>query len=245
MATDLIPPLWQVPQIFRDRMGEQVGRQRPMVADGHLLLVLHAPPEPNENVRHGRFFWRDPQGQWTSKERGTGINALNKHLEEYEEVINSLDRLEEQATTSNEYFAILERLSPVHRAATNLHNVLQAARKECPDLRELINLRDRAYQIERTAELLLADVKNALDVAVAKRAEEQAASSHRMSIASHRLNILAAFFFPIATLMAIFGANLRHGWEDVWPPIPMLVVLGLGLALGGILTVFVTQTPRA
>ena len=245
MAADLIPPLWKVPQIFRDRMGEQVGRQRPMAADGHLLLVLHAPPRPSENQRHGRFFWRDPAGQWTSKDRGTGINALNKHLEEYEEVINKLDRLEEQATTSHEYFAILEQLSPVHRAATNLHNVLQAARKECPDFRELINLRDRAYEIERTAELLLAEVKNALDVAVAKRAEEQSASSHQMSIASHRLNILAAFFFPLATLMAIFGANLRHGWEDVWPPIPMLVVLGLGLALGGILAAFVTTRPRA
>ena len=139
---------------------------------------------------------------------------------------------------------ILEQLSPVHRAATNLHIVLQAARKECPDIRELINLRDRAYEFERTAELLLEEVKNSLDVAVAKRAEEQAASTHRMSVASHRLNILAAFFFPIATLMAIFGANLRHGWEDVWPPIPMLVVLGLGLALGGILALFVTRSSR-
>jgi len=245
MASDLIPPLWKVPQIFRDRMGEQVGRQRPMVVDGHLLLVLHAPPKPNENQRHGRFFWRDPAGQWTSKDRGTGINALNKHLEEYEEVINALDRLEEKATTSNEYFAILEQLSPVQRSATNLHQVLQAARKECPGFRELINLRDRAYEIERTAELLLADVKNGLDVAVAKRAEEQSASSHQMSIASHRLNVLVALFFPLATLMAIFGANLRHGWEDTWPPIPMLVLIALGLVLGGILSLFVTRTPRS
>ncbi|MEO8497864.1 MAG: hypothetical protein ABI614_22585 [Planctomycetota bacterium] len=245
MAADLIPPLWKVPQVFRDRMGEQVGRQRPMIADGHMLLVLHAPPKPNENERQGRFFWRDPQGQWTSKDRGTGINALNKHLEEYEEAIYSLDRLEEKATTSSEYFAILERLSPVHRAASNLHNVLQDARKECPDFRELINLRDRAYEIERTAELLLAEVKNALDVLVAKRAEEQSATSHQMSVASHRLNVLVAFFFPVATLMAIFGANLRHGWEETWPPTPLLVVLCSGLALGGILTLFVTRSSRS
>ena len=196
MATDLIPPLWKVPQVFRDRMGEQVGRQRPMTADGHLLLVLHAPPKPNENQRHGRFFWRDPEGQWTSKNLGTGINALNKHLEEYQELIGKLDQLEEKATTSNEYMAILEQLSPVHRAASNLYQVLQDAREACPDLRELINLRDRAYEIERTAELLLAEVKNALDVIIAKRAEEHAASSHQMAVASHRLNVLVAFFFP-------------------------------------------------
>ncbi|MBI2480873.1 MAG: hypothetical protein HYV60_20265 [Planctomycetia bacterium] len=92
--------------------------------------------------------------------------------------------------------------------------------------------------------MLLAEVKNALDVAVAKRAEEQAVTSHRMSVSSHRLNVLVAIFFPLATLMAIFGANLRHGWEDAWPPIPMLVVIALGLALGGILTMFVTRTPK-
>jgi len=222
-------------------MGEQVGRQRAMIADGELLLVLHAPPKPNENQRHGRFFWRDAEGQWSSKDRGTGLNALNKHLDEYEELIAELDRLEEQATSSGEYFAILEQLSPVQRAATNLHHVLQEAREKCPDFRELINLRDRAYGIERTAELLLAEVKNALDVAVAKRAEEQAASSHQMSIASHRLNKLAAFFFPVATLMAIFGANLRHGLEDVWPPIPMVAVLVLGLVMGAVLAMFVTR----
>ncbi len=241
MAADLIPPLWKVPQVFRDRMGEQVGRQRPMIADDHLLLVLHAPPKPNENQRQGRFFWRDAEGQWTSKERGTGINALNQHLSDYEEIIEQLDRKEEQATTSNEYFAILEELSPVQRAAHNLHQVLQEAREQCPDVRELINLRDRAYSIERTAELLLAEVKNALDVAVAKRAEEQAITSHQMAVSSHRLNLLAAFFFPMATLMAIFGANLQHGWEDVAGPIPMLVVIAFGLALGGILTGFVTK----
>lgn len=245
MAADLIPHLWEVPQVFRDRMGGHVGRQRLMVADGHLLFVLHVLPKPNENQRHGRFFWRDPQGQWTSAERGTGTHALNKHLDEYEEFVSTLDRLEEQATTSSEYFDILEQLSPVRRAASNLYRVLQEAREECPDVRELIDFRDRAYQIERTAELLLADVKNALDVAVAKRAEEQAVSSHRMSVSAHRLNMLAAFFFPIATLMAIFGANLRHGWEDTSPPLPMLVVLGVGLALGVVLTVFVTKAPNA
>ena len=241
MATDLIPPLWKVPQAFRDRMGDRIGRQRPMVADGHLLLVLHAPPKPNENVRHGRLFWRDSEGQWSSNGLGAGAQALNRHLQEYQEWISNLDQLEEKATTSSEYMAILEQLSPVHRSATNLHNVLQEARKECPELRELINLRDRAYEVERTAELLLAEVRNALDVIVAKRAEEHAASSHQMSIASHRLNVLAAFFFPIATLMAIFGANLRHGLEDAWPPIPMLVVIGIGLFMGGILSVFVTR----
>jgi hypothetical protein len=47
-----------------------------------------------------------------------------------------------------------------------------------------------------------------------------------------------------ATLMAIFGANLRHGWEEAWPPIPLLVVLGSGLVLGCMLSLFVTRISR-
>ena len=241
MASELIPPLWKVPQIFRDRMGENVGRQRPMIADGHLLLVLHAPPKPDEKQRQGRFFWRDAEGQWTSKERGTGLNALNQHMTDFEEILEKLDGLEERATTSSEYFAILEQLSPIHRCAHNLHVVMQEAREKCPDFREIINLRDRAYTIERTAELLLAEVKNALDVAVAKKAEEQSVASHQMAVSAHRLNVLAAFFFPLATLMAVFGANLQHGWEDVVAPVPLLVVVGVGLAIGGILTAFIIR----
>ena len=45
MTTTLLPAPWQVPSVFRERMGTQVGRQRSMVADGHLLLVLHGASE--------------------------------------------------------------------------------------------------------------------------------------------------------------------------------------------------------
>jgi hypothetical protein len=120
---------------------------------------------------------------------------------------------------------------------------LQDARTEHPEVRELINLRDRAYEIERNAELLLAEVKNSLDVLVAKRAEEQSEASHKMSVASHRLNVLVAFFFPVASLMAIFGANLPHGLEGTPPPVALLTVLAIGVVLGGVLAKFVTNRP--
>ena len=99
-----LPPRWQVPQVFRDRLGARVGRQRFMVADDHLLLVLHAPPRPDENERIGRFFWRSPDGTWTSKELGTGVHALNKHLDEYQDAIVRLDTRAEKARTANDYF---------------------------------------------------------------------------------------------------------------------------------------------
>jgi hypothetical protein len=238
----ILPAGWKVPRVFRDRLGARVGRQRAMAADGHLLLVLHAPPSRDEPGRVGRFFWRSPDGNWVSNELGTGGNALNKHLDQYEEAVALLDRREEEASTAAEYFDVLERLTPLHRAARNLHQVLQEARTMCPDYRELIDVRDRSYEIERTADLLFSGTKNSLDVLVARQAEQQAASSRRMAAAAHRLNILVAFFFPIATLMTIFGANLKHGLEDRAPPYTLLAMILVGLVLGSLLTVFITRS---
>jgi hypothetical protein len=243
--TTTLPATWVVPKLFRERLGAQAGRQRQMVAEGHLLLILHAPPKPDDPQRTGRFFWRAPDGQWTSDVFGSGLNALITHLEEYESLIAKLDQQEDTAATADDYFLLLEQLSPLYRATRHLHQALQEARKACPEYRELIDLRDRAYDIERTAELLYSGTKNALEFAVARRAEEQALAAHRMAVSAHRLNLLAAFFFPIATLSAVFGVNLKHGLEDFPPPLLFIGVIALSLVFGGILTAFVTQTPEA
>jgi hypothetical protein len=95
------------------------------------------------------------------------------------------------------------------------------------------------------SELLENDARQALNYLVAKRTEEQAESSHRMATAAHRLNVLAAFFFPLVTLSAIFGVNLVHGLETANPPIPFFVVLAAGLMLGFVLKAFVTTNTKA
>jgi Mg2+ and Co2+ transporter CorA len=216
-----------------------------MAADGHLLLVLHAPPKPDEVQRDGRFFWRAPDGSWTSDDLGTGVNSLITHLEQYEAVIAKLDQQEEKAATANDYFQVIERIAPVQRATRHLHQALQDARKACPEYRELIDLRDRAYDIERTAELLYNGARNSLDFAVAKRAEEQALASHQMAVSAHRLNMLAAFFFPIAALTAIFGVNLTHGLEKQAPPFLFLGLVATGVICGAILASFIVQPKNA
>ncbi|HUE74269.1 MAG TPA: hypothetical protein VMP01_25535 [Pirellulaceae bacterium] len=236
LTKTLIPATWDVPAEFKSRLGEKVGRQRAMQAEGQLLLVLHAPPKAEDPHRRGRLFWRKADGSWLSNELGGGPAALAKHLAEFEDVIERYDRQEDDAVRVEELFAILEAMSPVHRAARNLHATLQDARQMIAGDRDLINFRDRAYEIERSAELLVGEVKNALEFAVAKRSEEQAAASHQMAIQSHRLNMLAAFFFPIATLMAIFGSELHHGLEQyVKDPFLFYIVLGAGLLLGVVL----------
>jgi hypothetical protein len=235
----LLPAEWDVPEEFRRRLGERAGRQRAMEADGHLLVVLHAPPAADHDDREGRFYWRDPAGLWSP----TGVGPL---LSEYEKAIDRLQDAEEAAKTARQYFELLNELNPLARAARNFYAALQEAREKMPDDRQLLLWRDRAYELSRSAELLHGDAKNALDFAVAERAEQEAESSRRMEVSSHRLNVLLACFFPIATLAAVLGTNLHHGLESVdaqYAPLPMLAMLAGGLMMGVLLTLFITRKP--
>lgn len=236
-----IPESWQVPEEFRRRLGDHVGRQRAMLADGHLLLILHSPPTPDGHDRHGRLFWRQPSGEWKSFGSDRRTPDLTGHLKEYRDRIEELEAREAVAETSEDYFQIVSDLLPVYRAARNQHEAIQHARRETLDARDVINFRDEAYEIERMAELLHADAKNALDFLIVQRAEEQAKLSHHMGVASHRLNVLVAFFFPIATLCSIFGTNLLHGYEEKFVPYPFLGMLLSGLLFGLVLTRIITS----
>jgi hypothetical protein len=245
IAKNILPATWDIPAAIRERLGDKVGRQRAMAAEGHLLLVLHKPPKPGDNDRQGRFFWRKPDGSWQSNDLGQGAAAIARHLAEYSEQVEKFDRQEENATTVDEMFKIIEAMSPLQRSTRNLHAALQEARTLIAGDRDLINLRDRAYEIERAAELLLAEVQTALEFALAKKTEEQTAAAHQMALASHRLNLLAAFFFPIVTLCSIFSVSLRHGLDDVIPaPFAFLGVIGFGLIMGFILCSILAATMR-
>ena len=239
----LLPAAWKVPDVFRERLGDSPGRQRAMVHEGELLVVLHEPPTPDQEERQGRFFWRKPDGTWASTTAAPGHTALDKHLEEYDGLLDQLDEEEDTAQSADDYFELMRQLNPLVRAIRNLHAVLQQAREKIPGDKRIINYRDQAYTLERRAELLTSDAKNALDYAIARRAEEQAASSRQMAVASHRLNLLAAFFLPIATLTAIFGMNLRHGLEGQTSVslAPFAAVLGTGLLAGILLMSFITR----
>ncbi|MEX2174261.1 MAG: hypothetical protein WD872_07855 [Pirellulaceae bacterium] len=241
----ILTAAWDVPQELRDRLGEQVGRQRAMFAEGHLLLVLHRPPKQDDAQRVGRLFWRKPDGVWQSNDLGSGAAAVARHLSEFGDAIERCDRQEDAATSVDEYFQVLGAMAPLQRAARNLHSALQEARKLLADDRDLINFRDRAYEIERSAELLYGDVRNALDFAVAKQSEQQATAAHQMARSAHRLNILVALFFPIATLTAIFGSGLRHPLEDVVPPpYAFYSVIAVGLVTGCIIALYLAAASQ-
>jgi hypothetical protein len=242
--SSLLPPGWAVPDVFRRRLGEQPGRQRAMFEEGHLLLVLHAPPSPDTPHREGRFFWRDAAGHWTPPGTAPSQPGVGQLLGDYEKALEKLQQDEDEAVTARDYFDLLNRLNPLARSARNLHEAVQDGREAVPGDRQLLLWRDRAYTISRAAELLHNDAKNALDFAVAERAEQEAESGRRALTAAHRLNTLVACFFPIATLAAIFGANLGHGLEPYdkqFAPYPLLGILGGGLVLGLILMAFINR----
>ena len=239
----LIPDSWQLPERFRERLGDGPGRQRAMLHDGHLLLVLHRVPT-GDLKRTPRLVWRDPVGNWKTSDSDDGIGGLEDHLAEYETDLESISESEEAARCSDDFFRVLSRLGPILRSARHLHATLQEAREGVPGDRDIINCRDRSYRIERTAELLSNDARTGLDVATTRRAEEQANASLAMSVSAHRLNLLAAFFFPLATLATIFGTNFNHGMDLPPAPIPFVTMLGVGLFFGVILAFALRSRPR-
>jgi hypothetical protein len=243
----LIPPDWRVPGPITARLGDTVGRQRAMTADGHLLLVLHEPPVAGVPERTGRLFWRDPQGEWKSKGLGDGPQSLKRHVAEFAEQLEEFEKRWQTARTAEDYYLLLRTIAPLHRTLRNLHATLQQARELVPEDRDLINLRDQVGEIERGIELLHGDAKNGLDFTVARQAEQQAERTYDMAVSAYRLNLLAAVFFPVATLStvygAVFGMILAHGDQGWSTPALFWLLLGLGLMCGFVLARIIARKP--
>lgn len=230
----LLPHNWTIPDRIRARLGAQAGRQRPMLHEGHLLLVLHDLPKPGDATRQASFFWRAPDGTWKSAGATAkgGVGALRAHVESFATAAQALEDRVEKATRAADYFAVLQEAAPVLRTARNLHRVLQEAREGCPEDRDLISIRDQAYEAERTLELVHADAQSGLEFTTARRAEEQAELSEQINRSSHRLNLIAAMFLPITALGGILGMNLEHGFEHANAPWLFWAVVAGAFLLG-------------
>lgn len=233
MTVTMTPPSsWTLPEQIRQRLGQKsAGKQRAMIADEHLLLVLHKAPRGDALRRQSVFFWRDPQGQWFFSGWGDGLDMLWKHMEEFNTVAAEFLQAFHNAKTAQDYFTILDDMTSLHHAAKNLHATLQSAREGIPQDRNIIDLRDEAYQIERTLDLLYTDTKNALDFLIARQAEAQAQLSMQSLQTAHRLNVLAAIFFPLTAIASIFSMNMNSGLQDS-PAWVFWIIFASGLLLG-------------
>lgn len=227
-----LPTDWDLPQVIRDRLGDSAGRQRAMIEEGHLFIILHEAPKADQSDRVGAYFWRNPEGEWKHRGRGCGLSALKEHVKSYEEAVEALDRQQDKAHTAGEYLSLLEASAPLQRAALHVFQVLQNARDGMKDVRELIAIRDEAYEVSRTAELVHTDARTGLDCAVMRRSEEQAEASRKMSMTAHRLNVLAAIFLPLTALASIFGMNFKSGLEPYDSPFLFWAIVIASLFLG-------------
>ena len=233
----IIPPTWSVPDALRIRLGQNTyGRQRAIVEEGHLLLVLHKPPGADDREREGVLFWRSPAGDWQCNRGGPGPGGVKRHIQSYAELEHKLTAEYEGSPDINGLFDLMETLTPLVRAARNMHQALQTAREAIKADTFLIEIRDLAYEVERTFDLLVEDVRNEIQHRSARKAEEQARLSEQALHASHRLNILAALFFPLTAIASLFGMNLAHGLNQnsvliFW--VVSLVSIGLGFMMKG------------
>ena len=229
------PKIWSIPIEIRRRLSGRVGRQRAMACDDHLLMVLQPVPDRTMPRQPGVYFWRCPEGEWSHSEQGAGFAALEQLVQDYENVVVELEREQDAATSTKEWFQILERVGPIHRAARSLHDTLLESlelSKNYEHRTQLQPLSDQASEVERSTELLQSDVRNSIQYEIARQTELQAGFSRVQSRAAHRLNVLVAIFLPLATLSSVFGMNLATGFEGVSPVLFWLVLI-LGAAVGG------------
>jgi len=229
-----IPHNWQVPKIFRDRMGSHGGRQRCMAAEGHILVVLHDPPDPNKRIhREARIFWREPSGAWHASAGGPPtIVPLRSHVEAYAEAAARYEQLAQKASTADEWYALIYAAGPLARTTKNLAAALQEARDAAKDDRELITVRDAASDVARAFELLHAHALEGLEYIQAKHAQYQVRNAEHMLASAHRLNLIAALFLPMTAIAGIFGMNFHSGLEVLgtsvfWAVVAATLLLGL------------------
>lgn len=225
----LLPKSWLLPEVFRRRMGEDVGRQRLMREEGQLLVVLHQIPRAEDKGRReGAFFWVDGEGNWKSAPEPGGRSALRAHVEAYAGRARELDGLLEKTTSAVDVHEVIDQAAPAMRAARNMGEVLQDLRVALPDDGKVLAIRDLAVGVERAMDLLVQDARSSLDFLIAKSAGEQAVAAASATEEARKLNRLAAFFFPLVTLAAVFGIN-RPSEVMAYDGLLVLCMVGLGM----------------
>lgn len=89
--------------------------------------------------------------------------------------------------------------------------------------------------------LVAVDAKSGMDFTLAESANQQAISAEIANREARRLNRLAAFFFPLATLVAVFGMNPP---EMLYRNMNFWIVLCAGILLGAVVYAAVGTSSR-
>ena len=225
-----------------DQLSNRPGNQRCVVGRDELLLVVHEVPKGGVPEREPLLFWRRQDEAWQDYLGGRGLKRLGDLLDRYTKVIDEQEDVIDEADTAAEIFALARLTSPLARATRNLAVAIEQAMANDEDNRELRSYRDRARELERTAEQLNQDARLTLEFWKAERSEEQQEAAEKLNKIAFRLNLLAGFFLPLVALGGLFGMNVNlpdfvDGW--FW-----LIFFG-GLTTGGVLVYLVSRKTGA
>ncbi len=241
----IIPKAWSIPDIFRARMGSDVGKQRLMSEEGHHLVVLHElPSTKDKGQRSPALFWVNEVGEWKSMPHSGGRSALKQLVQNYQEKISDLELKMTKIEGDNApeiVHDVIDEVSPIQRSVRGLGRVMQQLRETLHDDREVLNIRDVAVSLESSADLLIADAKSTLDFMTAKNAMIQAKESAKAAKEAQKLNRLAALFFPLVTLASLFGMNAP---TEVLGNNGSVVVILVGLIMGALLWIILSKKTR-
>jgi hypothetical protein len=145
----------------------------------------------------------------------------------------------EKATDPSGIHEVIDEATPVARAGRHVMKVIGELRKALPADGDILAIRDMSVAMERSGELLISDAKSSLDYMIAKSSAAQARQAHEAAQEARKLNWLAAFFFPLMTIAAIFGMNDPLNMlakNSIW------IVLLIGITLGAVVRLIVKNT---
>lgn len=239
-----LPAGWDIPLNIRVHIGDRPGRQREIVADGHLVLVLHKAPVAKLKHRESVYFWRPPGGDWRCSERGQPKPVLEGMIEEYDDAVDALSLTHDTAVSATQKFHVLERVGPLNRAIRNFTDTLAKAHSTIDDSdaeSELQKFLDHASDVARSCELLQEDARNSLDFHIARQGELQAIHSRSVEKTTHRLNTMATVFLPLTAMASVFGMNLKSGLEQAPPWMFWAIMVGsiiAGMVVSELFAVF-------
>lgn len=198
-----LPAHFSVEPELRDQLSGLPGHQRCVEGAGELLLVAHEVPGATGSDRRALFFWKRYDGCWTQA-GGPGIDELGGLLERYAGVIGSHARTLNRGAGAEVLPTILRHAARLLRSMRNLLQAIEQTLAIDPEDREIRAYRDRAREIERAADLLLADARATLESGVFERTSAQAAALERLARSGWHGSLLLAFFLPMIAFGGLF-----------------------------------------
>lgn len=230
-----LPAPFEPERELLDQLSNHPGNQRCVVGRDELLLITHDVPRAGTPSRDALVFWRRQDEVWVDFSGTKGFRKLGDLLDRYTRVITEQQTLLDQAGSASEVFKLARAAGPLARGAKNLATAIDQTLSNDEDNRELRSYRDRAREIERTAEQASQDARLALEFWQVERVEKQQQAVEKLTRTATWLIFLIVATFPIFLLGAL--ASMRVDLSTAW----FWLVLIAGIGGGGGLVYFLIR----